>query len=77
MLNPTANPLSAALGYAGPRNPLGKTTKSYPIAPADRYDHGDYLPPSGPKDPLVPPGDWDRPSRFLANALRNASQAWP
>lgn len=77
-LNPTANPLSAALGYAGPRSPIGKTTQSHPIAPADKYDHGDYLPPSGPGAAFpAPPGDWDRPSRFLANALRKASQAWP
>jgi hypothetical protein len=78
VLNPTANPLSSALGYAGPRSPIGKSTRAYPIGKAFDYDHGDYLPSGAPGGVFpTPPGAWARPSLFIANELRKAAQSWP
>ena len=78
VLNPTVNPLSSALGYAGPPAPLGKTVRPWDIPKDAEIDHGDYLPPS---DPTVPfpddKGVWNEPSGFMQRAFAGQLQTWP
>ncbi len=78
LLNPTANPLSAALGYSGPTRAIGNTVQPWQIDPELDYDHGEYLPPSVPGDPFPnPDGAWVKPARFVRRAFNLQRQNWP
>jgi pimeloyl-ACP methyl ester carboxylesterase len=80
LIDRTAWPLSAALGYAGPPKALGKTRPPWIIGDKEDYDHGDYLP-SGDKDQAFP-GDedqatWKNPADYVRRVLAGRSQIWP
>lgn len=80
LLDPTANPLSAALGYTGPRSPFPKSVAPYPIPKGQDYDHGEYLPSNDGKDPFpdpLPDAPWKKPADFIARAMRADVQVWP
>ncbi|AUX78336.1 alpha/beta hydrolase [Sinorhizobium fredii] len=77
-LDPTAVPLSSALGYAGPRKPIGKTLPPWSIADNEKYDHGDYLPPSDISAQFPNnAGSWNNPASFVKRALNGERQTWP
>jgi hypothetical protein len=78
VLDPSANPWSDALGYAGLAKPLGKTRKPWQICDKDDYAHGDYLPPSSAKaDFPNPDGKWNRTAQFVRRSFGMQPQTWP
>jgi pimeloyl-ACP methyl ester carboxylesterase len=77
-LNPTAVPLSSALGYAGPRKPMGKTMPPWVISEREEYNHGDYLPPSDAAKRFPDlRGRWNNTAGFVTRALTGQAQTWP
>jgi pimeloyl-ACP methyl ester carboxylesterase len=78
LLDPTANPLSSALGYSGLARAMGNTVKPWQIDNGLDYDHGDYLPPSKPDKPYPDPsGPWLKPAEFITRAFKLERQTWP
>jgi Alpha/beta hydrolase of unknown function (DUF900) len=73
--------LQKALGYDGPPLPPPPSPVSRPwqIPDAPPYDHGDYLPPSGPGNRLPPAPNalWLKPADFMGRAFRRQAQTWP
>ena len=77
LLHDDHSPFQKALGYDGPPTPAPPLVASpWQIPDADRYGHGDYLPPgsaaSGPVD-----NKWERAATFMARAFRQQPQGWP
>jgi hypothetical protein len=78
VLDPSANPLSDALGYAGLARPVGKTREPWQIRDADNYAHGDYLPPSLAAAAFPDPnGKWNRTAQFVRRSFDMQPQTWP
>jgi esterase/lipase superfamily enzyme len=77
-LNPSANPLSSALGFAGPPTRTGNTVPPWQIADQPPYDHGDYFPPSNPADAFPDSGaPWNHTVGFMNRAFAGQRQTWP
>ncbi|WP_274629960.1 alpha/beta hydrolase [Arvimicrobium flavum] len=77
-MDPTANPLSGALGYAGPPGPIGNTVPPWQIDPAQRYDHGDYFPDGDAAHAY--PAEEDQtgqPIEFIKRCFLKQAHAWP
>lgn len=68
------SPLGAALGRAGPKRPWQANVQPHQIPDGKEYDHGDYLPPSGP---VAVPHKWEQASDFMIRAFRGERQTWP
>lgn len=66
LLDPTANPLSKALGFEGPQAAIGRTVPPWQLTGSHAYRHGDYLPPSDPAVPLPAP---DAPGAYFEQPL--------
>jgi pimeloyl-ACP methyl ester carboxylesterase len=80
LIDRTAWPLSAALGYAGPPKAVGKTRPPWIIDDGEDYDHGDYLPSGEKKDEFPgsdPKATWRNPATYVRRALAGGSQSWP
>lgn len=78
VLDPTSNPLSAALGFLGPSRAIGNTVKPWQIDKALDYEHGEYLPPSGSEPPFPDTdGTWMEPANFVRRAFNLERQTWP
>jgi len=77
-IDPTANPLSSALGYAGPPSPVGGTVPPWQIPTALGYDHGDYFPHSDAASPYPVQNDpTDLPIAFMRRCFRKEAHSWP
>lgn len=77
-IDPTANPLSSALGYAGPPSPVGNTVPPWQIPEALGYDHGDYFPHSDAKKPYPEGTDQTGlPIAFMRRCFRKEAHDWP
>ncbi|WP_137156236.1 alpha/beta hydrolase [Rhizobium sp. FKL33] len=80
LIDGTAWPLSAALGYAGPPKAIGKTRPPWIIDDSEDYEHGDYLP-SGERKDEFPGSDkeatWRKPATYVRRALAGSPQTWP
>jgi hypothetical protein len=68
---------TAALGYRGPARPIPPNTRPSQIAPANDYDHGDYLPSGEVAPDIDPQAKWRAAATFMARAFRRQDQAWP
>ncbi|MND29609.1 hypothetical protein D3C80_201210 [compost metagenome] len=78
VLDPTSNPLSAALGFSGPPRAIGNTVKPWQIDNRLDYEHGEYLPPSGAEPPFPDQkGTWMEPANFVRRAFNLERQTWP
>ena len=89
VLVPTANPLSKALGFAGPTRAIGRTSRPWQIGDADDYGHSNYLP-SSDSDQSFPPDrkklsaeeykeatKYIEVTHFLRRAFNFERQIWP
>jgi esterase/lipase superfamily enzyme len=71
------SPWQAALGRAGPPNPILPPLYGDPIPDEDDFDHGDYFPPSTMPTP-PPPLDakWRRAAQYIRRALTGQANYW-
>lgn len=80
LLDPDHPPCEPALGRGGPAPPFGAGVRSYEIADAPAYDHGNYFPPGdlvAPPPPNQGSANWMDPVNFMASAFRGRAPAWP
>jgi pimeloyl-ACP methyl ester carboxylesterase len=77
-IDPTANPLSSALGYAGPPSAIGNTVPPWQIPATLGYDHGDYFPHSDAGKPYPAASDpTGLPIAFMRRCFRREVHDWP
>lgn len=77
-LEPSALPVSSALGLAGPPRAVGKTIPPWQIPDSSGHGHGHYLPPSTPGTAFPDPdGKWNDPVAFARRTFENATHRWP